>query len=279
MTQLAQLDRTADAYDCLAPYYDEFTTGYAHEDWVEAIERRAVELGLRGWRALDIACGTGKSTAPLLARGYSVLACDISTEMVHEAQRKFPAHEQSFVVADMRELPPLGEFDLILCLDDAVNYLLSDDELEATFEGVAASLSPDGIFAFDLNSLQTYRSSFAQAIIRHTDGIFFGWRGESATTVEPGEIAAATLEIFAEREDGLWERRSSRHVQRHHPPETVRRALAHAGLECCAVAGQLAGAQLEADADEQRHIKLVYFAQRRKSEPLEGVIDMGIISP
>ncbi|MGO9901456.1 MAG: class I SAM-dependent DNA methyltransferase [Solirubrobacteraceae bacterium] len=268
MTLLAQLDPTADAYDCLAPYYDEFTTGYAHDAWVAAIERRAVELGLTGWRALDIACGTGKSTAPLLSRGYSVLACDISAEMVREAQRKFPAHADSFLVADMRELPSLGEFDLILCLDDAVNYLLSEHELQATFTSVAAVLAPDGIFAFDLNSLQTYRSSFAQAIIRQTDGRFFGWHGESTTTIAPGQTAAATVEIFAEREDGLWERRSSRHVQRHHPPEVVRRALRRAGLECRSVAGQLAGAQLEAGADEQRHIKLVYFAQRVQTPDL-----------
>ncbi len=266
MTLLAQLDPTADAYDCLAPYYDDFTTGYAHDIWVAAIESRAVELGLRGHRALDIACGTGKSTAPLLARGYSVLACDISTEMVREAQRKFPANADSFLVADMRELPPLGEFDLILCLDDAANYLLSEDELEAAFASVASVLSDDGIFAFDLNSLHTYRSSFAQAIIRQTDGLFFGWRGQSTSKIRPGQIAAATVEIFAQREDGLWERRSSHHVQRHHPPEVVRRALQRAGLECCAVAGQHAGAQLEAIADEQRHIKLVYFAQQMQPQ-------------
>lgn len=262
MTTLTPLSETADAYDRIAPFYDEFTTGYAHDPWIAAIESRAVALGLRGRRALDIACGTGKSTAPLLARGYSVLACDISPGMVGEAKAKFPARAESFLVADMRELPSLGEFDFVVCLDDAVNYLLSADELEATFAGVAELLSPEGIFAFDLNTLQTYRSSFAQAIVREGESLFFAWRGESAATVEPGEIAAATVEIFAERADGLWERRSSRHVQRHHPPAIVRAALAGAGLDCCAVAGQSAGAQLEASAEEERHIKLVYFARR-----------------
>ena len=29
------------AYDSLAPYYDQFTLGYAHEAWVAAIEQRA----------------------------------------------------------------------------------------------------------------------------------------------------------------------------------------------------------------------------------------------
>jgi SAM-dependent methyltransferase len=262
MTPLTQLPQTASAYDCLAPYYDQFTNGYAHQQWVAAIEQRAVELGLHGGRALDVACGTGKSTAPLLALGYSVLGCDISPGMIREARRKLPRHEDAFLVADMRELPPLGEFDLVLCLDDAVNYLLSDDELVATFTSVSRLLAHDGIFAFDTNSLATYRSSFAQEMVREDDGLFFTWRGEGTPTFEPGETAAATVEIFTERDDGLWERRSSRHVQRHHPIDEVHAALAEAGLECCMVAGQLAGARLEAGADEQRHVKLVYFARK-----------------
>jgi SAM-dependent methyltransferase len=261
MTPIAQIDAAADAYDSLAPYYDDFTAGYAHEAWIDAIERRAIDLGLRGKRGLDIACGTGKSTEPLLRRGYSVLGCDVSPLMVREARRKFPFREDSFFVADMRELPAVGRFDLVLCLDDALNYLLSDEELELTFSGVAEALDPDGVFAFDVNSLLTYRTAFTQTMIRASDGVFFTWQGEEAAPPGPGDLASATVEVFAERANGLWKRTTSRHVQRHHDPDTVRAALEQAGLTCCCVAGQLAGAQLQDDADEDRHIKLVYFAK------------------
>jgi trans-aconitate methyltransferase len=57
-----ELDQAAAAYQVLAPYYDDFTAGFAYEEWVAAIERRAVGLGLVGRRALDLACGTGNST-------------------------------------------------------------------------------------------------------------------------------------------------------------------------------------------------------------------------
>jgi SAM-dependent methyltransferase len=267
MTSLDQLDQAASAYDCLAPYYDEFTYGYAHEAWFEAVEHRALELGLGGRRALDLACGTGKSTAPLLARGYSVLSCDISAGMIDEAQRKFPERADAFLVADIRELPQLGEFDFVLCVDDALNYLLSEDDLRATFAGVSAALSPTGIFVFDLNSLATYRSAFAQTMVRDSEGLLFAWRGEETVPLEPGGAAAANIDVFAERDDGLWERQTSRHLQRHHPPALVHAALRWAGLECCAVAGQLPGAQLELDADEDRHIKLVYFARTAEGTP------------
>jgi SAM-dependent methyltransferase len=259
MTSLAQLTTTG-TYDDLAEHYDDYTAGYAHESWVAAIEHQATALGLTGRRALDLACGTGKSTLPLISRGYSVAACDISEGMVREARSKVPEHADSFFVADMRRLPPLGEFDFVLCLDDAVNYLLSDEELEATFVGVAGVLGDDGVFAFDVNSLATYRDSFARAIVREREGLFCAWRGEGSVAMEDGGLASATLELFVERGDGLWERRSSHHVQRHHRPQRVRDALARAGLECRLIAGQLPGARLEPTFDEDRHIKLVFFA-------------------
>ena len=260
MTPLTAPSQAAYAYDVLAPYYDDFTAGYAYERWIEAIEDRAAALGLSGRRALDLACGTGKSTGELIARGYSVLACDISPGMVEQAQRRYPEHRDRFLVADMRDLPELGEFDLVLCLDDAVNYLLSADELEAAFSCAARVLAPAGVFVFDVNSLLTYRTTFSLDTVREGDGVLLAWKGESEPTFARGEIGAATVEIFVNREDGLWERRSMRHVQRHHPPDAIRSALAAAGLECV-VAGQHPGARLEDGFDDECHIKLVYFAR------------------
>jgi SAM-dependent methyltransferase len=252
--------RAAAEYDRLAPYYDAFTAGYAYEPWIDAIERRAIAFGLRGLRALDLACGTGASSGPLIARGYTLTACDISPGMVAEARRKFPALADRFVVADMRELPALGRFDLVLCLDDAVNYLLTEGELDATFRGVARMLSPSAVFAFDVNSLHTYRTAFAQAMVRGDERLLMAWLGETPPDVDAGSIGSAAVEIFSQRADGLWERTAMRHVQRHHPPEVIIAALARAGLECT-IAGQHPGARLENEFDDERHIKGVYLAR------------------
>jgi SAM-dependent methyltransferase len=257
-------------YDCLAPFYDQFTAGYAYEAWIEAIESRAFAHGLRRGRALDLACGTGKSTVPLLSRGYSVQACDISEGMIRQAREKFPELADLFSVADMRELPDLGRFDLVLCLDDAVNYLLGDDDLEAAFTSVARVLDGEGIFAFDVNSLLTYRTAFAETQVLEDDELFFAWRGEASPAIRPGEGASATVEIFARRPSGSWERHTMRHIQRHHPRQAIFSALERAGLECCAVFGQHPGAILEEDPDEQSHIKLVYLARHRGSDTRQG---------
>ena len=57
------------AYDVLAPAYDLLTAGYAYAPWLAAIARLARAHGLAGRRALDVACGTGKSLEALLGAG------------------------------------------------------------------------------------------------------------------------------------------------------------------------------------------------------------------
>ncbi len=279
MTPIAEQEQTATAYDTLAPHYDDFIAGYAYEPWIAAIHRRAVALGLHGTRALDLACGTGASTEPLIARGYDVVGRDISAGMIECARRKLPAHADRFAVADMRRLPPLGRFDLVLCLDDAINYLLSEQELRDTFVGVASALAPRGVFVFDLNTLHTYRTAFAQTTVRANDQVFMAWRGETTATFKERELAHATVEIFSHRADGLWQRTAMRHRQRHHPPPMIRELLARAGLRCT-LAGQHPGGRLEDEVDDHRHIKIVYFARhlrtRREHEEVNG---MHTISP
>ena len=258
-------DPAVDAYATLAPFYDRFTGGYEHDHaydrWLARIEERALALGLCGRRAFDIACGTGKSLAPLLDRGYEVTGCDLSPAMVHEAQRKYADHGADLFVADMRALPPVGTFDLVTCIDDAINYLLSPEELVDAFQSVASMLAPRGIYAFDVNSLRTYRTTFAQTFLREDAGGFFSWQGEATTPIAAGDVASATIEAFLETDDQVWRRVSSRHIQRHHPAARIHDALAAAGLECVAALGQRPGFRLEDHVDEAEHIKVVYFAR------------------
>src|SRR5690242_14742990 len=158
MAALLLFDRPAAAYDDLAAHYDAFTDGYEYERWLTAVEDLAFEAGLSGRRLLDVACGTGKSFMPMLARGYEVSACDVSPAMVELARVKVDGtgSKASLFVADMRALPPLAPVDLITCLDDAVNYLVSAEDLSAALASMACALAPGGLIAFDVNTLATY---------------------------------------------------------------------------------------------------------------------------
>src|SRR3954464_13133766 len=115
---------TARAYDVLAPAYDLLTAGYAYGPWLGAIDMLARDHGLAGNRALDVACGTGKSLEALLELGYDAIGCDGSPGMAAGAPQKLPGRPGG-VLADMCDLPVCGSFDLITCLDDALNHLPS----------------------------------------------------------------------------------------------------------------------------------------------------------
>src|ERR1700751_303480 len=131
-------DRHAEvAYEAIAPVYDDFTAHHHYPEWIGMLLELGEAHGLRGTTALDVACGSGKSFMPLLKRGWTVTASDISPSMVELARIK--AGDRARIdVADMRELPVRGSFDLVCCLDDAVNYLVSAAELEQAFRGMAA---------------------------------------------------------------------------------------------------------------------------------------------
>lgn len=270
-TTATTADPARHAYASLAPFWDRFTADYDYDLWLARIDERARTLGVFGHRLLDVGCGTGRSFAPMLGRGYDVTACDLSADMIDVARGKFGDVAEEIFVADMRELPACGEFDLVTCIDDAINYMLSTEELVAAFRGVADVLAPGGVYAFDVNSLKTYRTTFAQTFVSEDRGGLFCWRGETDSTFAPGDCASATIEMFIEDADQVWQRVSGRHVQRHHAPQAVRAALETAGLECAAVVGQWPGCQFDECVDETRQIKLVYFARRAAGPASRGV--------
>jgi SAM-dependent methyltransferase len=250
----------AEAYDALAPFYDELTRAHDYDGWTRHLEETALRFGVSGRTLLDAACGTGKSFMPFLERGYAVTACDISAEMVARAGAKAPGAD--LFVADVRALERIGSFDLITCLDDSVNYLTDDGDLDAALASLARNLAPDGVLVFDVNTLSTYRTTFARDMALDGPDVFLVWRGRCNGDEEPGCIAELLIEAFEDTGCGLYERVSSRHFQRHYPRPEVERALTEAGLIAVGVFGQLPDGSLDVVADDHVHHKLVYFAQR-----------------
>jgi SAM-dependent methyltransferase len=254
-------DPARDAYGPLAAVYDLFTAHHRHDLWLDRLEALARRHGLAGRRVLDVGCGTGKSFLPLLRRGYRVTGCDISPEMLAEARRVAPAGVR-LVEADMRDLPDLGCFDLVTCLDDAVNYLLGDDDLTRALTSMAGALDAGGVLVFDTNTLATYAGDYTRVQVVEGEDAFVCWRGEGVDEgPEGGRRACATIEIFRRTADARWERERSVHRQRHRGRAEVERALGAAGLRCMAVLGQRTGAVLEEHLDEAVHTKAVFVAR------------------
>jgi SAM-dependent methyltransferase len=257
------------AYDALAPVYDGLTAHHNHERWLAQLLALAHGHGLAGRRALDVACGTGKSFMPLVRRGFDVTACDLSPAMAARARRRARGHGVRVRVADMRRLPVLCEqADLVTCLDDAVNYLLHSDELHAALGGMRVNLRPGGLLMFDVNTLATYRAVFRDGLTWADDANTYVSVGEPGS-VEAGGLFATTLQAWRGKPGTGTLLAQSCHVQRHHGGTQLERALGDAGLELLGLYGSAADGSPERPPDELRHVKTVVVA-RRPPQRLRG---------
>jgi SAM-dependent methyltransferase len=248
------------AYDEFAPFYDRFTAHHNYELWVRSLLEVVARASLtRRNRMLDVGCGTGKSFLPMLARGWAVTGCDLSPRMIERARAKV-GDEVPLHVADVRALPRFGEFDLVWCLDDVLNYLRDPDELERALRGLRVNLAPGGVLLFDLNTLASYRGFFSEDETRHDGHHRFDWRG-SEQPPEPGGAIEAVLEVVDMRMSARVVARSV-HNQRHFTQREVASALRRAGLTKLAVYGHGFDARLEQPLDEADHTKAIVLARR-----------------
>jgi SAM-dependent methyltransferase len=247
------------AYEAIAPVYDDFTAHHDYEQWLSDLLPELRRQGLSGRRLLDVGCGTGKSFLPMLERGWEVTGCDLSPSMLERARAK-TGDKVKLSVADMRKLPVLGEFDLIWALDDAINYLLSGEELEAALSGMRGNLAPGGLLMFDVSTLRVYRTFFAETERVERGGNTLVWRGLSNSEAAPGTISEARFEVEGEA-GGRRPIESHIHRQRHFPEAEVLAAIEGAGLVCLDSFGHGTDSVPQRPIDELVHTKAAYIAR------------------
>jgi SAM-dependent methyltransferase len=247
------------AFDAFAPFYDVLTVHQDYAWWWSALLPLAEAAGLAGTRVLDVACGTGKSLIPLLERGWSGTGVDASARMLGEARRKL-GPDVRLLEHDMRELPALGEFDMVCALNDAVNNVHDEHELLQTFTGFRRNLAPGGVVIFDLNTIRTFRG-YADGMLAHqeADRILLV-EGFGAEDLQPGGTLRLDFVVLDRHERFFFDCRRTPHYQRHHPQAEVESALAGADLELVGVHGML-GFEIGGAVDELAHEKAVYVAR------------------
>lgn len=101
-----------------------------------------------GKRVLELACGTGRLTILLAARGLQMTGLDVSAAMLERARRTNTT--AVFVPADMRAFDLGQRFDLIFIPINSICHLLTRDDAEACLRCVRAHLQPAGRFVVDV---------------------------------------------------------------------------------------------------------------------------------
>jgi SAM-dependent methyltransferase len=256
------MDSARSANENFAAIYDEWNSQNDYEMWLGDVLLPEMEKhGLcKGW-ALDVGCGTGRAFAPLLARGWHLVGCDIAPRMLAEAARKFGPQVQ-LLNLDARQLPPIspspdlpveGNFQLILLLNDVVNYLIEDGDLERLFSGVKRNLSRDrGLVVFDANTLAQFRDDYASDVSDEIEGL--RWQGLT-DEIKPGGIFQGEFSGH-----GIT---THVHRQRHWEIEEVKEKLGALRLRCLATLGQReqdGRVLLTEPPCEERDAKVIYIA-------------------
>jgi SAM-dependent methyltransferase len=145
-------------WDEYAPFYDwENARTLGRRDvpfW------RQVAMAARG-PVLELGCGTGRISLPLVRAGVRLVGIDRSAPMLAQAaSHRMPVRPRSakrrsgrlgLVRGDIRALPfRVAEFSAVLAPYGVVQSLLRDTDLAAMLTSVARVLEPGGLFGVDL---------------------------------------------------------------------------------------------------------------------------------
>lgn len=222
-------------YTGFAGVYDSFMEDIPYEAWA-CFVRNLLEInGVDAQSPEPIAelgCGTGTMTRRFLDFGYSVLASDLSEEMLAVAEEKCKKEIRrgrvTFFQADMRLFTLDEPVQAILSLCDSVNYLIEPGDLEKLFEAVKKALKPGGIFIFDLKTPWLYKNAMADNVFAETrEKAAYIWENYFDEKTQLNEYA---LTLFLAQENGSYARCEEIHLQRAYTPEEIASAAGKTGL-------------------------------------------------
>ena len=188
----------------MVEFYDDYLGGHTDDFdfWIEV---------LRPYQSvLEIACGTGRITIPLLLNGKDVTAVDYSPEMLEKLEiktrdRKLSDH-LTIIQADMRNLHLNRTFDAVIITANSVNHLEKNKDLEKTLKCMYCLLKENGILVFDaLNPELHHLLRDREHYYDHAEFVY-NKTGERITVCENSDYDRATqtsaVSYYYSRENG-----------------------------------------------------------------------------
>lgn len=139
--------------------YPQYYTAYDHRycqvhsrnlRWASQEPSAIVEDTLRrfgigkGASLLEIGCGEGRDACHLLARGYGLLATDVSPEAISFCRKQMPEAADCFRVLDCVAGQLDGAFDFIYAVA-VLHMLVSDAHRDSFYTFIRSHLKPGGI--------------------------------------------------------------------------------------------------------------------------------------
>ncbi len=119
-------------------------------------------------KMLDVACGKGRHSLQLAAKGFDVTGIDLSKESITEALR-FEAENIHFFRHDMRLPFFINYFDIAFNFFTSFGYFDTQREHDNTIKSIVSSLKASGIFVMDYLNVQLFDSNKIVEIVKDID--------------------------------------------------------------------------------------------------------------
>ena len=211
------------AYQALAAYYDRLTEDVDYRKLTDHYEQQITCRGKKPELVLDLACGTGRLTRMLEARGYQMIGVDASAEMLSQARETEGGI--LYLHQTLADLDLYGTVDAAICSLDGLNYLPPADLPEA-LRRVFLFLNPGGVFAFDLHTAEKLMGLHGEIFCDEREDFLCLWRcGFDAKK----RTCCYDFDIFT-RQGELWSRQSETHVQYAYTTEEMQAMLEQIGF-------------------------------------------------
>lgn len=221
-------------YDLIAPIYDDINGELDYSRWADFIEELINrELGHSPDLVLDLACGTGKMTVELAARGYDMIGIDYSVEMLNLAREHAAAFGVDgkilWLCQDMRAFELYGTVDVVVSCLDSINHLSAPNELDTCLSLVHNYLAPNGIFIFDLNGKYKFENIYAKRVyaMEGADN-FCVWQNYYSPKTR---LCDFYITLFERKRDGSYKRSDERQRERMYTLRSIKKHLASLGFE------------------------------------------------
>ena len=140
------------------PWFEDwFNSPYYHQLYFKRDEAEAAAFisklidhlkPLPGSQMLDIACGKGRHSRMLAAKGFHVTGIDLSVDSIKEA-KKYESENLEFFVHDMRLPFWMNYFHYAFNFFTSFGYFNTRREHDNSIRTIAQSIKPGGIFVID----------------------------------------------------------------------------------------------------------------------------------
>ncbi|MGN0171900.1 MAG: class I SAM-dependent DNA methyltransferase [Acutalibacteraceae bacterium] len=181
---------------------------------------------------LDLACGSGRLTAALAARGKDMIGVDRSPDMLSYAQQQ-TGGQALLLCQDMCALDLRDTVDGAVCTMDSLNHLTKTAEIAAVLDRLRLFIAPGGLFIFDVNTPYKHRAVLGDnTFVFEQPDLMAVWQNRFlARTCE----VQMTLDFFCAQADGTYVRTGDCVRERAYTLATWRRLLKAAQFDILAV--------------------------------------------